>query len=257
MEHTMPEPATEHSPGEETAEKTRSFPVKPAVAVLVLVAIGVASRFIDIQGMLRDTLGRVEELGWLGAGIFVLLYIGACVFLVPGSVLSLGAGAIYGLARGFALVSVASTLGATAAFLVGRYVARGWVAKKVEGNAKFKAIDDAVAGEGWKIVGLTRLSPVFPFNLLNYAYGLTRVSLRDYVLASWIGMMPGTVLFVYIGSLAGNIATIDTAAAGGDSPGKIVMQGVGLLATLVVTVYITRIARRALDAHVETDEASD
>ncbi|MCI0743984.1 MAG: TVP38/TMEM64 family protein, partial [Verrucomicrobia subdivision 3 bacterium] len=128
-----------------------------------------------------------------------------------------------------------------AAFLVGRYLARGWVAKKIEGNASFAAIDRAVADEGWKIVGLTRLSPVFPFSLLNYAFGLTRVKLRDYVLASWIGMMPGTVMYVYLGSLA-------RAGAAGEkkSPAEWALYGVGLLATIAVTVVITRIARRAL-----------
>jgi uncharacterized membrane protein YdjX (TVP38/TMEM64 family) len=124
--------------------------------------------------------------------------------------------------------------------LVGRYLARDWVAKKIEGNAAFAALDRAVASEGWKIVGLTRLSPAFPFTLLNYAFGLTRVSLRDYVLASWIGMMPGTVMYVYLGSLA--------RAAGERSrtPAEWALSGVGLVATIVVTVFVTRLARTAL-----------
>src|SRR5262249_6857951 len=136
--------------------------------------------------------------------------------------------------------SIGATLGATAAFLVGRYLARGWVAKRIEGNATFSAIDRAVADEGWKIVGLTRLSPVFPFNLLNYGFGVTRVKLRDYVLASWIGMMPGTILYVYLGSLA---------RAAGDrtrTPAEWALYGVGLIATILVTITITRIARKAL-----------
>jgi len=140
----------------------------------------------------------------LGAALFCFVYIAACVFFIPGALLTLGAGAIFGVIKGSILVSIASTLGAGLAFLVGRYFARDWVSKKIEGNEKFAAIDGAVANEGWKIVGLTRLSPVFPFNLLNYAFGLTSVAFKDYFLASWIGMMPGTVMYVYVGSPAAN-----------------------------------------------------
>jgi uncharacterized membrane protein YdjX (TVP38/TMEM64 family) len=147
--------------------------------------------------------------------------------------------------KGSIIVSIASTVGATCAFLVGRHIARDWVSKKIQANPKFKAIDEAVAREGWKIVGLTRLSPIFPFNLLNYAYGLTRVSLRDYFFASWFGMMPATVMYVYIGSLAGEIAKI-----GGEGRSRTSAEWalyiVGLIATAAVMVYITRIARAAL-----------
>jgi uncharacterized membrane protein YdjX (TVP38/TMEM64 family) len=177
--------------------------------------------------------------------IFVLLYVVAAVLLLPGSVLTLGAGAVFGVMQGAVLVSAGATLGATAAFLVGRYLARGWVAARLQSYPRFAAIDQAVAREGWKIVGLTRLSPVFPFNLLNYAFGLTRVSLRGYVLASWIGMMPGTVMYVYVGSIAGDIATL-SAGGQGRSAAEWAVYGVGLLATVVVTVYVTRLARAAL-----------
>jgi uncharacterized membrane protein YdjX (TVP38/TMEM64 family) len=164
---------------------------------------------------------------------------------LPGSVLTLGAGAVFGLVKGAVLVSVAATLGATAAFLVGRYLAREWVAGKVERYPRFAAIDRAVAREGWKIVGLTRLSPVFPFNVLNYAFGLTRVSLRDYFFASWIGMMPGTVMYVYVGSLAGDLAALG-AGSRARTPVEWTLYVVGLLATVAVTVYVTRLARAAL-----------
>jgi uncharacterized membrane protein YdjX (TVP38/TMEM64 family) len=163
--------------------------------------------------------------------------------------LTLGAGAIYGVVYGTALVSVSSTLGATAAFLVGRYLARGWIAQKIETNPKFKAVDDAVAQEGWKIVGLTRLSPVFPFNFLNYAYGLTQVSLRDYFFASWIGMLPGTIVFVYLGSLAGSLATLGEGERE-RTPVEWALFGGGLVAAFAVTFYVTRIARRALSKRV-------
>ncbi len=192
-----------------------------------------------LQGLLKLAVDWIAGLGIWGPVIFAALYILACVLFLPGSILTLGAGALFGVVKGSVLVSISATLGATAAFLVGRYLARDWVAKKIEGNPKFSAIDQAVAREGWKIVGLVRLSPVFPFSLLNYAFGLTRVSLRDYVLASWIGMMPGTVMYVYIGSLA-------HAGAQRTTPLQWALRGLGLVATIVVTVMLTRIAKKAL-----------
>jgi uncharacterized membrane protein YdjX (TVP38/TMEM64 family) len=156
-------------------------------------------------------------------------------------VLTLGAGAVFGVVWGSIYVSVAATLGATCAFLVGRYLARDAIARKIEGNERFAAIDKAVENEGWKIVGLTRLSPVFPFTLLNYAFGITRVKLGHYILASWIGMMPGTVMYVYLGSLAN--------AASGErtrTTGEWMLYGVGLLATVAVTIFVTRLAKKAL-----------
>ena len=213
---------------------------KKILLALVAVAVVVGLFAFDARAVLRDTLAGLESLGPWGPVIFVLLYIVAAVLFVPGSALTLGAGALFGVGLGSVLVSVGATLGATAAFLVGRYLARYWVAKKIEGNVAFAALARAVAAEGWKIVGLTRLSPAFPFTLLNYAFGLTRVSLRDYVLASWIGMMPGTVMYVYLGSLA---------RAAGErhrTPAEGALYGVGLVATLVVTLFVTRLARAAL-----------
>ncbi len=200
--------------------------------------------------ILKSGLDWVEQLGPTGPALFILLYIAACVLFIPGSALTLGAGAIFGVVRGSIIVSVASTLGATAAFLVGRYFARDWIARKIEKNEKFAAIDQAVGREGWKIVGLTRLSPAFPFSLLNYAYGLTKVSLRDYVLASWIGMMPGTILYVYLGSLAR--LGVDAQQT---TPAQTVLKIVGLVATIAVTVYVTKIARAALARRVPVAEA--
>ena len=113
-----------------------------------------------------------------------------------------------------------------------------------------------MGNEGWKIVGLTRLSPIFPFNLLNYAYGLTKVSLRDYFFASWIGMFPGTVMYVYIGSLAGSVATVG-AEERVRTTGEWVLYGVGLVATVVVTIYVTRLARKALSRKIDVEPVID
>ncbi|MDF1551436.1 MAG: TVP38/TMEM64 family protein [Deferrisomatales bacterium] len=230
---------------EQATPKSGNSRWRLVVFAVAVVAVLAAARYLNAQELLTRALGWIEAQGALGAAVFVGLYVLACVFLIPGSVLTLGAGAVYGVLQGSLLVSLASTLGATAAFLVGRYLARDWVARKIAGNEKFGAIDEGVAREGWKIVGLTRLSPVFPFNLLNYAYGLTRVSLRAYLLASWIGMMPGTLLYVYLGSLAGSLATLGS-GGGERSPAQWALYVVGLAATLAVTVYITRIAKTAL-----------
>lgn len=214
--------------------------IKWVALTAVVAAVVAAFLLFDVRALLRDGLDAIARLGPWGPVLFALVYIAATVLFLPGSVLTLGAGAVFGVALGSVYVSIASTLGATAAFLVGRYLARDSVAKKIEGNAAFAAIDRAVAAEGWKIVGLTRLSPAFPFSLLNYAFGLTQVSVRDYVLASWIGMMPGTVMYVYVGSLA---------RAAGDrsrTPAEWTLYGIGLVATIAVTVVVTRLARRAL-----------
>jgi uncharacterized membrane protein YdjX (TVP38/TMEM64 family) len=165
-------------------------------------------------------------------------------------VLTLGAGAVLGVGFGSVCVSISATLGATAAFLVGRYLARDAIARKIERNEKFAAIDRAVADEGWKIVFLTRLSPVFPFTLLNYAFGLTRVKLSHYVLASWLGMIPGTVMYVYLGSLV-NVGSGHRQR----TTGEWVLYGVGLLATVIVTVFVTRVARRALAKKIGSNKA--
>jgi len=197
------------------------------------------------QILLRNALQWIESLGLVGGIAFIAIYIAASVAFLPGSILTLGAGVVFGVFLGAVYVFIGATIGAIAAFLVGRYLARGWISKKIEGNQKFAAIDKAVAREGFKIVLLTRLSPVFPFNLLNYAFGITGVSLKDYALGS-IGMIPGTVMYVYIGSLAGDLAKIGTE----DQPTNLAVQWtiriIGFMATVAVTIYVTRVARQAL-----------
>ena len=214
--------------------------------VAIIVAAGAAVYFLDVAALMKTVTTAVENLGFWGPVIFIASYAIATVLFVPGSALTLAAGGLFGVAMGSVYVSIASTLGATLAFLLGRQKLRGYISKKIKGNAKFAAIDDAVGEQGWKIVGLTRLSPAFPFTLLNYAYGLTKVSLRDYVVASWIGMMPGTVLYVYLGAI-GKAA----ADSQGRTPGEWAMLVVGLIATAAVTIYVTKVARRALNQKLE------
>jgi uncharacterized membrane protein YdjX (TVP38/TMEM64 family) len=231
----------------------RKNALKASAAAAAIILLVIATRRFDLHLLLREALAAISGLGPAGPVLFVALYILATVLLLPGSILTLGAGAVFGVVKGSIAVSIGATLGATCAFLVGRYLARDWVAKRISGNPKFESIDDAVAREGWKIVVLTRLSPIFPFNLLNYAFGLTRVGIRHYFFASWLGMIPGTVMYVYIGSLAGDLAGL---GAGGDArtAGEWILYGVGLLATIGVTVFVTRLARRALAERIHTGE---
>lgn len=225
------------------------------IAVIVA-ALAISTQFIDLQGLLTNALQWIDDLGPLAAIVFIAIYMVATVLFFPASILTLGAGVVFGVVLGSLYVFIAASIGASLAFLVGRYVARGWVEKQIEGNQRFRAIDKAVAEEGIKIVLLTRLSPVFPFNLLNYAYGLTKVSFKDYVLGT-LGILPGTIMFVYVGSLAQNLATIG--AEGVETPGGVqwTIRIIGFVATVAVTIYVTKIARKALSQKVETDPATE
>jgi uncharacterized membrane protein YdjX (TVP38/TMEM64 family) len=221
--------------------------------VIVVPASVVAAGLILAPEQLTSRLQRflkwVDGLGDCGPVVLAAFYVPACLLFIPGSLVTLGAGALFGVVRGTIAVSVGSTLGASAAFWAGRTLARGLIEDKVAHNPKFRAIDQAVAAEGFKIVLLTRLSPVFPFNLLNYAFGLTKVRFRDYLLASWIGMLPGTVMYVYLGSAVKDLADLATGHVEG-GPARKALFFVGLAATVVVTVYVTRVAKRSLQKAV-------
>ncbi len=218
-----------------------------AVVPLALVAgLLAAATQLPIERWALALVDWIGGAGALGVALFGITYVAAAVLLLPGWILTAGAGLAYGPAWGLLLASPVSVLAATAAFGVGRSVARRWVSRKVSVDPRFAAIDEAVGRSGFRIVFLLRLSPIFPFNLLNYALGLTRVRLRDYILASLLGMLPGTFLYVYLGSLVTSASEI---AAGRRGPGgelRLALYLVGVAATLAVTVVVTRIARRAL-----------
>ncbi len=196
--------------------------------------------------LLEAALRGIGNLGVWGPAAFMALYVMACVAFTPGSLLTLGAGALFGVLWGTIYVSIASVAGASLAFLIGRYLAKGWVARKMESNPKLKRLSKAVAKEGWKLVLLTRLSPIFPFNILNYAFGLTEVSVRDFVLASWLGMLPGTILYVYLGSLAKDLTQLGLGRGRHRSPAEWALEIAGLAATAAVAVLVSRLAGRAL-----------
>ena len=187
----------------------------------------------------------VNGLGAWGPIVFIAGYAVSVVLLVPAVLLTLAGGAVFGLVRGTLYVFVAAVMGSIAAFLIARYVARDMVEKRLGANLRVAAIDRAVAAQGLRIVFLLRLSPVFPFVLLNYALGLTRVRLVDYALASF-GMIPGTILYVYYGKLAGDVAALGSGQAPPRGTAYHVLTVVGLVATVGVTTLVTRIARRAV-----------
>lgn len=222
-----------------------------AIALLLAFLI-LATKSPYIQDVLRTVLIQIQDLGWWGPVAFIVTYNLATVLFIPGSVLTLGGGVIFGLWWGSIYVFIAATLGATFAFLIGRYLSRDRVVRYMEAHPKFKALDRAVSQQGLKIVFLTRLCPLLPFNLLNYALGITQVSLKDYVLGSF-GMIPGTILYVYSGSLVGDLAAINVATESTNpqaSAVKWLINIISFMATIAVTVSLTRIANKALDESV-------
>lgn len=210
----------------------RSAAVLGVVAVLLTVAL-----WLDVDQAWR----WVDQLGPWGPAAFCGLYAVATVGMVPGSLLTLAAGAKWGPIEGLVWVVAGSNLGANLAFLTGRWVARAWVMKLVRHRPSMAAIDEAVGAGGWKMVMLLRISPVFPFNVLNYALSLTRIRWREYAVATFVGMLPGTALFVYLGSVV-QLATRPT----GRSPLEWAVFAGGLAATVAVSVMVTRLARGAL-----------
>jgi uncharacterized membrane protein YdjX (TVP38/TMEM64 family) len=183
----------------------------------------------------------------LGAVAFVPLYALWVTLLLPGVWASMLAGALYGTVWGSVVTFCGACLGAVLVFLLGRGRLRGWARRRLAASPKLLAVEAAVSREGLRLVLLTRLSPAFPFSLLNLAYGLSGVSLRDYSLGL-LGILPGTVLFCGLGALAGDVARFNTVLTGAADPFTWTLRLVGLVATLAVTVLVTRVARRALAA---------
>ena len=194
---------------------------------------------------MTEFITRLAGLGAWAPLAFVLGYILATVALVPGSILTLAAGALFGLWKGVLLAFIAATLGAAAAFLVARHLARDFVHRKLGGDPRVAAIDRAIGDHGRKIVFLLRLSPAFPFNLLNYLLGLTTVRFTDYLIAS-LGMLPGTFLYVYYGKVVGDVARLAGPNPVRGTPAYYALLGVGLAATITVVAVVTRAARRTL-----------
>jgi uncharacterized membrane protein YdjX (TVP38/TMEM64 family) len=221
-----------------------------AIAGLIGAAAVVGLFGLPVNDYVVRFLDWVDSMGVWGPVFLAAAYVIACVLFVPGWILTLGAGFLFGLVRGTIAVSLGSVLGATLAFLIGRGLLRDWIEKRMGTYPRFQTVDRAIGREGFKIVLLLRLSPLFPFNLMNYALGLTKVSTRKYVLASWIGMLPVTIVYVYIGSALKSLSEV-AAGTPRDSTTRTTLFVVGLLMTFVATIVITRVANRALNAVVE------
>jgi uncharacterized membrane protein YdjX (TVP38/TMEM64 family) len=223
--------------------RSRRFPWRSIGALVAALALCGAWRLLPVQGWLDQVQEWVSRMGALGGVVFGLVYVAAALLFVPGSALTLAAGLVFGLGWGTVVASASATATAAAAFLITRYLARDRVARLAKRHERFGAIDEAVREQGWKVVVLLRLSPLVPFSLSNYLYGLTAVAFWPYLLASWLAMLPGTVLYVYLGA-AGR------AAAGGarqQSPWEWALLGAGLVATAVVSVILARAARKQLE----------
>lgn len=219
----------------------KSIPWRGIAAAAAVAALLVASRFLPVRQWLESFEEWVRGMGPAGMFLYGAVYVAAVVLFVPGIVLTLGAGYLFGLGRGIVLVSIASTAAAALAFLIARYFARDAVRGLARKNPRFAAIDRAIGKEGWKVVALLRLSPLVPFSLSNYLYGLTAVRFLPYLATSWVAMLPATVLYVSLGAAGRKIGE-----KAPRSPWEWALLAAGLAATVAVTVLLTRVAKREL-----------
>ncbi|MBI4161339.1 MAG: TVP38/TMEM64 family protein [Acidobacteria bacterium] len=228
---------------------------KARIALAGGAALGVAALlwFLPGNDLALGLVGWIRGAGAPGIAVYAFAYVLATLLLLPGSLLTAAAGLAYGPMWGTLLVSPVSVLGATLSFLLGRSFARRWVSRKIAKDGRFAAIDQAIGESGFKIVFLLRLSPILPFNLLNYALGLTRVRARDYIPASLLGMLPGTFLYVYLGSLLTSVSELRNGGRSAAGPWGQAFYWGGLAATIVAAVLIARMARKALDQALEGD----
>lgn len=209
--------------------------------VVVVAAALVAWHFLPVRDWIQSLQGWIGQLGAWGIIVFAAAYIVIVVLLAPADIMSIAAGLIFGF-WGIPLVVIAATIGATCAFLIARYLVRAKVRELTQRRRAFKLVDTVVREEGWRLVALFRLNPLVPFNLQNYFFGATDIGLLPYFTATFFGIMPGTVGYVYLGTL-GQIAVAGDEA----STFKIALLGVGLLATIVLIWIAGRRAKTILD----------
>lgn len=230
-----------------------------AAAVLLAAAIAFAALFFGGGGLRQlflKLLNAVEHSGPFGPLVFLALFIGACIFLLPTFYLTIAAGVLFGLRTGFLVATLSVVSGASAAFLFARYRVRRHVLETWGSTTSFLALDEAVAEDGWKIVFLSRLSPAFPFNILNYAFGLTAIPFPVYFAASWAGSIPWTFMYVYSGSLAADIAGLHPEMSQ-DSQLQWILSVLGLAATVAATITAARTAGRALKKRLRLEEEKE
>ncbi|KAJ9676267.1 hypothetical protein PVL29_024999 [Vitis rotundifolia] len=219
-----------------------------------LLLVGVVGGFATVGYVYRDQInafltqfsGFIEGYGPAGYALFVAAYAGLEILAIPAIPLTMSAGLLFGSFTGTIIVSISGTVAASVAFLIARYFARERILKLVEGNKKFLAIDKAIGENGFRVVTLLRLSPLLPFSLGNYLYGLTSVKFVPYVLGSWLGMLPGTWAYVSAGAFGRAIIQdeSDIGLLGGNN--SLITLGLGLLATALAATYVTRLAKDAV-----------
>ena len=218
--------------------------LKTILLIVIALAVVAGLALLPVRDWFAQLQGWIAQLGATGPMVLAAVYVVATVLLIPGSVLTIGAGTLFGLWVGALTALTGANLGALCSFLLSRTLLRERVAKWAEANPKFAALDRAIGESGFKMVLLSRLSPAFPFVLLNYLLGLTKVRTGAYVLANLLGMLPGTFLYVYLGVAAREALGGASASAAG--PYKQILTWVGLAATIGVVVLVTRAARKAL-----------
>ncbi|TDJ70961.1 MAG: TVP38/TMEM64 family protein [Planctomycetota bacterium] len=237
-------------------KRARSSNAKWMVGGLLIAVLFAVALTLPLKQWIADMQGWLDGFGPWGLAIFALIYVAAAMLFVPGVAITLAAGALFGFGWGTAMVSVSSTTAAALAFLIGRYLARSAIERKAAANPRFRAIDRAIGQNGWKVIALLRLVPLIPFSLSNYIYGLTAIRFWPYVLASWVAMLPTTCMYVYFGHVAA-AGLSDAGGEGGSmSAGKLALMVVGGVALVLVTLYIARLARRALSEQAGLEPAS-
>ena len=227
--------------------------LKLGTALAGLALLALAGR--EVPAQLPRFTAWVASLGAWGPVAFIAGYSIAPVIFAPAFLLTIAAGAIFGFVKGVVYVMIGATIGATLAFLTGRYLARQFVEGLLDREPRLRLIDRAVERHGFRLVALLRMSPAVPFVLLNYALGLSRVKLLDYVAAS-IGMLPVVALYVYAGKVAGDIATLASGSAQPRGALYYALIGLGLASTVAVTVFVTRIARQAIEHELAVSGAT-
>jgi uncharacterized membrane protein YdjX (TVP38/TMEM64 family) len=213
------------------------------VVALIVITLSVLSAVLPVKDWIRSFIAWVQQLGPAGVVVFIIAYALATVLFLPGWIFTVSAGLIYGVVKGTLIALTGAVIGASLAFLVARYLLRQSIEELRKKNPRFRAIDEAIGKNGWKIVGLLRLSPLIPFNFSNYFYGITSISFPAYVLVSAIGMIPGTLLYAYLGAIGQAGVSGGTAT---HSKWQYVLLAIGLVATIAVTILVSRIARNAL-----------
>ncbi|MDP3921070.1 MAG: TVP38/TMEM64 family protein [Candidatus Omnitrophota bacterium] len=215
------------------------------IRLMILAILLSLAYYLNTQGILPKVLDWIDDFGPWGPVVFMGVYILTCIFFVPSFVFTFSAGILFGVLKGLAFSLLAHGIGSTAALLTGRYLARGWVERIYARNEKFELMDKTIEKKGWRVVLLARLTPIFPFLIGNYIIGLTRIPAFHYFLATVIGSIPSAAVYVYLGSITGSLAAMN-AQGRQRTPLEWALLIGGMVAAIILVLYLRRIARNAL-----------